>query len=677
MATAQDGSRSGSAFRTLLVIVVIGGVIGFAAYGSSSLIGKPEEEAIVLTHRVARDNMLITVTEDGNVESGSNIDVKCQVAGGSSILWIVEDGKEVKKGEKLVELDQSQLEESISQQTITYEKARSAVIQAEKDFQVAEISVEEYLEGTFKKELQDAEAQITIAEENLRSSKNSLAHSGRMFKRGYISELELEGQQFAVKRSDLELKSAETAKSVLEKYTKVKTLEDLKSQVETARAKQRSETAAYELEEAKLQRLKDQLKNCVIIAPQDGMAVYANDAGRSRFGGSQGPQIEEGASVRERQNILKLPDLSKMQVKVNVHETKVETLQRDMRARIIIQGREFQGSVISIANQPEASSWFSGSVKEYATTVRITGETEGLKPGMTAEVEILIAHLEDVLTVPVAAVVEQRAGFFCWVKKGEVVERRPLVLGYSNDQFVEVKDGLTDGDEVLLNPRAVVEEARADDAEGVQEEVDVEGRFGEGASKAKAAPQGGPGAPAAGGPSAGRGPGGGGRPGAGGPGGGGPGQGGPGGGGPGGGGSGRGSFDLMDSDADGDGKVSKDEAPERMKGFFDRMDGDGDGFIDKKEIDAMRSRFKGGGGGRPGGGAPGGGEGRGGGGFGGGNLMDNDANKDGKITKDEAPSWMQNFFDRMDTDGDGAITQKEIDARRQSQDGGGGGGRGE
>ena len=588
MAT-QDRSMMGSVMRMLLVLVLIGGAIDFAAYGSSNLMGTAEEESVVLTHRAARDNLLITVTEDGNVESGSNIDIKCQVAGGSSILWIVEDGKEVKTGEKLVELDQSQLEEQISQQTITYEKARSAVIQAEKDFQVAEISVEEYLEGTLKKEVQDADAQITIAEENLRSSKNSLAHSGRMFKRGYISELELEGQQFAVKRSELELKSAETAKTVLEKFTKMKTLEDLRSKVETARAKQRSETAAYELEEAKLQRLKDQLQNCVIIAPQDGMAVYANDASRSRFGGSQGPQIEEGATVRERQNILKLPDLKKMQVKVNVHETKVETLQPEMRARIDIQGRELQGEVIAIANQPEATSWFSGSVKEYATTVKISGEMEGLKPGMTAEVEILIAHLEDVLTVPVAAVVEQRAGFFCWVKKGEGVERRPLVLGLSNDQFVEVKDGLTDGEEVLLNPRAVVEEARTDDAEGVRAEVDVEGRFGEGASKAKAPSQERPegkGGQGSGPPSGAE---------AGGPGGGGPGRGGPGGGSRGGrpGGSG---MDLMQYDKDGDEKVSKEEAPERMQGFFDRLDSDGDGFIDKKEIDAMRSRFSGGGG---------------------------------------------------------------------------------
>ena len=82
-----------------------------------------------------------------------------------------------------------------------------------------------------------------------------------------------------------------------------------------------------------------------------------------------------------------------------------------MRARIRILDRELQGAVSSIANQPEPTSFFSASVKEYGTIVKIDGQPEGLRPGMTAEVEILVAHLKDVLTLPVAAVVEQRGKY--------------------------------------------------------------------------------------------------------------------------------------------------------------------------------------------------------------------------------------------------------------------------
>jgi len=79
-------------------------------------------------------------------------------------------------------------------------------------------------------------------------------------------------------------------------------------------------------------------------------------------------------------------------------------------------------------------------------------------------------------------------------------------------------------------------------------------------------------------------------------GGGGPGSGGPGAGGPGGGGP---RPDLMASDADGDGKVSREEAPERMAQFFDRMDANSDGFIDAEEVAEARRRREANGGGGP------------------------------------------------------------------------------
>ena len=156
----------------LLMLAIVAAFLAGGVWAGTVLINKRATtvKKNVLTAPVQKGDLLVTVTEDGNVESAVNIDIKCGVAGGTSILWIVDDGKDVQKGEKLVELDASALEEQINQQKITYEKARSAMVQAEKAFQVAEISVKEYLEGTYKKELQDAEAQITIALENLRSS---------------------------------------------------------------------------------------------------------------------------------------------------------------------------------------------------------------------------------------------------------------------------------------------------------------------------------------------------------------------------------------------------------------------------------------------------------------------------------------------------------------------------
>lgn len=587
--------RGGWGKLLVAVVLVAAGAAGVYAYAYLNG-AKGSAPGAMLSHVVQPGDLVITVTEDGNLESANNVDIKCEVAGGSTILWIVKDGKLVEKGEELARLDSSQLEDQINQQKINYEKARANLVQAEKDYNVAKIAVQEYLEGTYRKELQELEKQITIALENLRSAENMLQHTQSMFRKGYVSPLQLETQQFSVERAKLDLATAQTAKEVLEKFTKVKMLQDLESKRDTAEARKNSERAAFELEESRLKRLLAQLEKTVIRAPQAGMVVYANDPTRGRMG-SQSPQIEEGAMVREQQTIFRLPDLSQMQVKVTVHESKVDQIKPGMRARIRVQAQEFQGTVSSVANQPEPTMWFSSQVKEYATYVKIEGEAKDLRPGMTAEVEILVAHLKNVLSVPVAAVVEQRGKYYCWVRKGNQVERRPLVLGASNDKFIEVKDGLAAGDEVVLNPRAIVAEARAEEPVLESTEVDVGKKFGvpsgapssAGGDRALSTASG-PGRKEAtefrppSGPFGERGAGAG-PPGAspgptGGPGKGGPGRG-----------PGKG-FDLMELDKDGDGKISRQEAPERMQGFFDMVDTNQDGFLDKAELAAMRAKFQ-------------------------------------------------------------------------------------
>ena len=384
--------------RWMIALALVGGGVYFGPSLYRQVFGTTAngDAPAASTHRVTRGTLLISVTEDGNLESASNKDLKCQIEGGSSILWIVEDGKEVKKDEELVHLDRSFVEDKLNSQKIVYGNALTAKIQAEKDVLVAEKSIEEYELGTFKKEQQDAKALIKIAMENLRTSENLLQFTTKMVRKGFATSLQLEADEFAVQRAQLELESANTAKEVLEKYSRSKMLIDLQSQLATAKARLNSEQAALELEKARMDRLEGQLTLCILKAPQDGMVVYANSSGRR----STPVVIEEGTSVHERQTILRLPDLSQMQVKVNVHESRVDQIEVGLLAKIVIQGEELDGEVFSVANQPEPTSFFSGNVKAYPTIVRVDGVQHDLKPGMTAEVTIYVAKLDDVLAVP-------------------------------------------------------------------------------------------------------------------------------------------------------------------------------------------------------------------------------------------------------------------------------------
>jgi hypothetical protein len=266
--------------------------------------------------------------------------------------------------------------------------------------------------------------------------------------------------------------------------------------------------------------------------------------------------VEEGAMVRERQTLIRLPDLAQMQVKCTVHESKIDSMRRGLRARIKVQDRDFQGIVTSVANQPEPSHWFAGNVKEYAAIVAIEGNPAGLRPGMTAAVEILVDNLKSVLSVPVQALVQQKGKFFCWVNTPTGIQKREIELGTGNNTRIQVTKGLQEGELVLLNPRESIAEAR--DEEQADEVIDVKKRFG-GDSPANL-----PSLPAADNEKGER-----------------RGQQG-----------GRSGFNLMELDKDGDKKISLDEAPDRMKDRFGDLDTNSDGFLDASEIAAMTRRFQ-------------------------------------------------------------------------------------
>lgn len=569
-ARARSSSKLPIILFLLIVMVCVGGMVAWVLVGTFS--SDETDVKGALTYTVEPTTMQITVADDGNVESASNVDVKCQVAGGGTILWIVEDGKRVEEGDLLVQLDTSALEDQLQQQKILHAQAQATKIQSEENFEATKIAVREFDEGTYQQQLQLAESDIQIATEALRSAENVLDFTERMVRKGFATPLQLEADRSALQQAQFNLDAARTAKRVLEDFTYEKTMKELTAARDAAEAQLTSDEASLELEATKLARLEQQITNSMIYAPQAGMVVYANDNSRRRS--SSEPTIEEGAQVREGQTIIRLPDLTNMQVKMTVHESKVDQIEPGMPARITILGQKLDGHVVSIANQPEPGSWFSANVKEYATTVAIDGQTSGLRPGMTASVVVQIEEIRDAITVPISSVVQKRGEFFCYLRTNGAPEERKVLVGRSNESYVQIIDGLKAGDVVLRNPRAVVPNARDDTP--LEDRSTEQLEFGERVEVPP--PQRGPGGPGGGGAVDGQGGG------------------------------------LMQYDADGDGKISRDEAPEWLRGNFDSADTNSDGLLDSAELRALRQQRGGGpgglgrgpGGGGPGGGAPGG-----------------------------------------------------------------------
>ena len=465
---ANRGVWAGWWKQALFVGVLAAVVCGASGCGSVLGGSSPAELEATLTHTIARGDLSVVVTEQGGLESSSNKEIKCKVRGQATVLWVIETGTDVKPGDELVRLDSSTIEDNISTKKISYQTALATFAQSDTDVAVAKIDIDEYLEGTYKADLKTKQKDVAIAKSNLRSSQSILDHSKDMFRKGYVSTLEVEGNTFSLEQAGLELEVANTNLEVLNRFTKAKTLTDLRGKLKAKQAKMESDKANLDLEKSKLDREEKQLENCVILADSAGMVIFPSMADWKST-----PDVEEGATVREDQVLLMIPDLRKMQVKVGVHEAYVDRLKQGMRARVTLLEETIEAEVSTIASIARRSGWWTGNMVKYDTVIQIdAGEDSTYRPGMSASVDIILAEHTDVLTIPVAAVVQTNGVYHCWVKEGNETRKCVLDVGDSDDEFMVVKTGLKAGDKVVLNPRAYIEEAQREGLEPTSQSLD-------------------------------------------------------------------------------------------------------------------------------------------------------------------------------------------------------------
>lgn len=426
------------------------------------------------TAQVRRGVVRKTIQVDGNLESAQNKELKCLVAGGSTLLWVVADGTDVHAGDELARLDSSTIEDQILQQTTVVERARAAKITAVAERGAAEIAVKEYLEGTFAQQRADLSAAVVTAEFNCRFAERTVRSSRRLARKGFATASQVVADEYSHEQAVLALGVARQKLHVLEEFTRAKTVQELQSRLDTAEAMLRSATASLELETKRLDRSQDQLAQCILRAPRDGLVIYAND--QNRRSENNTPQIELGAFVRQFQPVLRMPNLDAMQARCLVHESVVERLRPGQTAELTIQKRSFQGTVRTVANQPERPRRNQGTALNYTVTVSVDGETPLLRPGESAQVELVLAHRADVLTVDRDAVLRIGDNCYAWVQSGDTLERRPISLGAVDSQVAEVTAGLAEGEELVLNPREHIAEARQQ--RGLKPQIDVARRFG-------------------------------------------------------------------------------------------------------------------------------------------------------------------------------------------------------
>lgn len=597
-------------FPIWTTLLVLGGLsLGGAVWAGklqptewlSRLMGPSKTDYSNLVTKVAeKKSFLISLSVQGYLDSLGNNTLSSGVEGTTTIFWIAPEGKIVAKDEVVCELDAALLREKAKQQEITATQAdaaeskakgtleitktqnKSDIAAAELKRTLAKIDLEKYTDkekGEYKQQVNELKGNVEIANEEQVRAKENYEFTKQQVKKGYHTQNQLEANRIAVKQSDLKVLVAKDKLEVLEVFTQKRTITELEANAEelvfeldrvnlkcTSAETQASKdydaqklTAAAEHE--KLDRLNKQIEACTMKAPIAGQVVYANMQS-SNFGRSSGETIEQGATVRERQAIINLPDVTQMKVDCRIHESLIGNIRLNLPARIKIDAfpaRMFKGVVAHVSSVPMSGRWPNTDLKEYETEIKLIDDPEvinKLRPGLTAQVEILVDSRENVLQVPLQAVLAVADKQMAYVLTGQGPERRELVVGQSNQSHVEIKSGIQAGELVIMNARSQFGE----EISLLEAELN--------ANKAKTAPveiippapvppagatDGGPAGPTRSGPP----------------------------GGAGGGPDRTARFTQMDKN--GDGQLSLDEADERIKPQFSTLDKDSNGSVSREE----------------------------------------------------------------------------------------------
>jgi RND family efflux transporter MFP subunit len=536
-----------------------------AACGASTA-EQQAQEGNLFTLR--RDDLPITVRENAELQALRETIVRSEVEGQSTVIFIVPEGTMVKQGEKLVELDVSELVEKRANQAIAVAKAEAALTQAKKEkeilekelttkrntamsnLRIADMELEKLLgrrsaggpnsvaegknldmikrlqalvtpdteaapAGTASpikatgvdprayiglvdkvyellaidgdstggaerdmgemanKILQQADT-IRLAMADLKIKEDTYGYSERLAQKQFITRNELEKDRLAFQSQMSKVSLAWNDLDLLINYTLARErikltqdrdnaaleLERVKGSNEAAVIKAdsdlQSKQAEFELAKERLENLERQIKSAVILAPTPGTVVYAR-IDRNRGGGEA---VREGVQVRERQELIILPDTTKMRCVIKVQEAQVDKVMRGQSAVVSVeafQGENFTGRVTSVAPVADSNSgWMTSDRKVYTTVVELDSDNPDgrLRSRMAANVTIMVDTIKDTLPVPLQSVQRDRLVNFVWQKGADGPKAVPVEVGRQNSERVEIMKGLQPGDVIYLTPPA-------------------------------------------------------------------------------------------------------------------------------------------------------------------------------------------------------------------------------
>ncbi|HRQ75855.1 MAG TPA: HlyD family efflux transporter periplasmic adaptor subunit [Phycisphaerales bacterium] len=471
------------------VLLVLAAAVGvLLVRGGSS--GDRRDQTELFT--VVRGEFDVTVPSSGELVAMHQVEVRNRLESRATISEIVAEGKTVRAGDLLMRLNDEELRNRIKDAEDAVKTAESQLIASEATLAIRESSAKSereraelqvdlatlallaWQEGEVVSRRQQLRTSLETAEINYERLRERYHNSIRLHEREFISGDELKRDEIAMIEAKARFDQATVDIEVYEQYTYQQQEKQKRSDLEQARAElervqQRHEaelnTAKADLDSRRYQlisrqeRLRDlqtQLEFCTVRAPTDGLVVYASslESGGGRRGmGGMGDPPQVGTDLSRNELVMILPDTSRMVAAVKINEALSGLIRPGQRARIVSDAMPnvtLTGEVLNVGVLAESGGWRDPNRRDYTVRILIDGGNEvGLRPSMRCRAEIYVDRVENALHVPVQAVFREGRRAFVYVPVRGGYQARTVRIGRSSELYVEIREGLEEGEQVL------------------------------------------------------------------------------------------------------------------------------------------------------------------------------------------------------------------------------------
>ena len=372
-----------------------------------------EDESLPLTFRAEKRELNVTMDAKGVLEARRSHQLISKGFGWGQrwpeIAYLAEDGSWVKKGDPVVEFSSSDI------------LAEAENAQSELESAQAEMKSQE---ATHKQKVAQLNTQIENAELSLASIELQLKQLE------FVAERERRQRELEIEKSKLQAKkSRRELKSLLEVYHEEKSQQQL-------RIKQA---------QAKVVAAKKSLGELVMYAPFDGyIVVERNRATDEKF--------KQGDTPYPNMPIAKIPDMSSMQVDLQLSETEIKNLEVGQRVEVTVSSvsnKFLPGKVSQVAKIAMPVSRGS-DVKRVQATVVLDSLLKGMVPGLTASCNIKVYNDSTAIVVPIDAVFERDSLRVVYIRQGNKFVPREVKMAWRGLDFANIAVGLDGTEELAL-----------------------------------------------------------------------------------------------------------------------------------------------------------------------------------------------------------------------------------